>query len=283
MIINIFSGIKGIMPERVEIDKVFEEIRTNDNLPIKKDRRLILYTTNVIARQTNAIKNYTGLLFIDIDKCEDAKGIKDFFIAHPHTVATWYSASGNVHCLIKVPIAESVEEFKNRYRSYVEVLDEDLTGCEIDMVTANPIQAAFINYDPDIYINPDPVTFIGIKPVEVKRKVVSQLGEEVSFKKEEWTVNWMKERFNEIVTNGYPQVRALSKTVGGWCATSKIREEKALEVFKEVISDNDYLSGTISQGSVDHYIKVSEGAFKAGLLEPLDWMIKNRIRKQKHK
>jgi hypothetical protein len=272
MITDTFLNKERLFPDLVELAEVFEEIRSNKDLPEKLDRKMVLYSSNVRYRHVKEIKNYTGLLFIDIDKPANPAEIKSFFIKHLHTVAVWYSASKGIHALIKIPIVKEVEEFKRRFDLYTKILDQNLKNCIIDRATANPIQCAFINYDPEIYVNPDPVEFTGINPApEKKERVVNSLGDNVSSGTEMWTIKRMTELFNEIVDNGFPQVRSLGRTLGGWCATSKISEDKALELLEELVNDNNYLTGGDSGGSIDLYVNTALSAFELGLLEPLEW------------
>ena len=93
--------------KKMDINHVFETIKSNSSKVKKEDRLGAVYASSSSkGRKHEYIKNFTGLAFIDIDNCSDPKKVKAEFMNIDCTFATWFSSSGNVHSLIKIPISK---------------------------------------------------------------------------------------------------------------------------------------------------------------------------------
>lgn len=261
--------------ETTSLELILKGISSN-NIYIPKHKR----KANVFATRTNFgrkhkdIKEFTGLLFIDIDKCTDQLEVKDLFMQIDNTIAVWYSSSGkNVHALIKIPICTSVEEYKRRYNAFIQLLDPYINkSARIDKITANPTQLAFESFDPGIFINNTPIEFELILPMpKPKREVQINPCTTPTNKSEYWCIKWVKEKMNNIVDNGYPQLLSVSRTLGGYCSGGFINRDVALANLYNAVENNTYLSGKSSSGSLKTYLKGAEGAFIKGESEPLSW------------
>jgi len=254
---------------------ILNRIRTNNIIVSKNNRKAYVYATRTnVGRKHKDIKQFTGLMFIDVDKCIDHIVVKDFFKQIDHTVAVWYSSSGkNVHALIKIPICSSIEEYKRRYKAFITILEPYIKNqATIDKITSNPTQLAFESFDPNIYINNDPIKFESIFPVSKEKQQILRNPKVVATKNsEQWCFRWVERKINHINDNGYTQLLSISRTYGGYCSGGYVTKESALKTLKKAIQNNHYLNGKYSSGSLKTYLKGAEGAFNMGLIEPLRW------------
>jgi len=254
-------------------NEIFTLIRTAKSDTPKNERLGVVYaSTSTKGRKHEDIDTYTGMAFIDVDNCKKPKLVKLLFQELDCTIACWYSSSGNVHALIKIPVCKSKDEFKRRYSLLVKDLKEEITDWgQIDEITSNPTQLAFISSDAEIYINEAPVSYEGIylpTPPQIVRKAKL-------FSTSDKTTNYCLDKaqqwFNGINTNGYPQVLKYSYTMGGYCATGKIDEAVAKETLQQLIISNQYLNSKNSSGTISTYISGAMASFEKGLDMPLEW------------
>ena len=252
---------------------VFEMIRSEASDVKKEDRLGVVYATETIkGRRHEHISRFTGLAFIDVDKCTDPKEVKRLFTEISNIYATWYSSSGNVHALVKIPICKNIEEFKLRYQALIDCV-RDLIGDLglVDDVTSNPTQLGFISHDPEIYINERSLVFKD--KYKAKNKVIPKPLERYkgNDRSTDWILKKVKEWITGITTNGYPQVLSYSQTLGGWSSAGYIKEDEAEDVLVHWIRQNHYLNSKASSGTLNTYLNASQNAFREGLKRPLYW------------
>ena len=254
-------------------DEIFHLIRTNRGDIPKNERLGVVYaSTSSKGRKHEDIDTYTGIAFIDVDNCRRPTFVKMLFQELDCTIACWYSSSGNVHALIKIPVCKSKDEFKRRYSLLVKDLKEEIDDWgQIDEITSNPTQLAFISGDAEIFVNDAPVSYEGIylpTPIKMVRKLKFHYNSDASTN---WCIDKAKEWFNGIDTNGYPQVLRYSITIGGWCASGKIDEFTARQTIEQLIKGNPYLNSKNSSGSLTTYLSGAMASFSKGLDMPLEW------------
>ena len=261
------------------LEDIFEKIRTqNINIPKAQRKGNIFSTRTNLGRKHKDIKEFTGLMFIDIDKCTDHNKVKDLFINIENTVATWFSSSGkNVHALIKIPICENMDEFKRRYKAFIELLELYIRDfATIDTITANPTQLAFESHDKDLFINETPIEFKKISPKQVPQPTNIICANNITPTKgtEQWIIDWTNRTISLITNPGYTQLLCYSKTLGGYCSGGYIDKELASSVLHNAIESNSYFKSKESSGTMQTYHKGGEGSFIVGLKEPLKWSAK---------
>lgn len=254
-------------------DEIFHLIRTNRGDTPKNERLGVVYaSTSSKGRKHEDIDTYTGIAFIDVDNCRRPTFVKMLFQELDCTIACWYSSSGNVHALIKIPVCKSKDEFKRRYSLLVKDLKEEIDDWgQIDEITSNPTQLAFMSSDAEIFVNDAPVSYEGIylpTPIKMVRKLKFHYNSDASTN---WCIDKAKEWFNGIDTNGYPQVLRYSITIGGWCASGKIDEFTARQTIEQLIKGNPYLNSKNSSGSLTTYLSGAMASFSKGLDMPLEW------------
>ena len=257
----------------LSIDEIFHLIRTNRGDIPKNERLGVVYaSTSSKGRKHEDIDTYTGIAFIDVDNCRRPTFVKMLFQELDCTIACWYSSSGNVHALIKIPVCKSKDEFKRRYSLLVKDLKEEIDDWgQIDEITSNPTQLAFMSSDAEIFVNDAPVSYEGIylpTPIKMVRKLKFHYNSDASTN---WCIDKAKEWFNGIDTNGYPQVLRYSITIGGWCASGKIDEFTARQTIEQLIKGNPYLNSKNSSGSLTTYLSGAMASFSKGLDMPLEW------------
>jgi hypothetical protein len=257
----------------LSIDEIFHLIRTNRGDTPKNERLGVVYaSTSLKGRKHEDIDTYTGIAFIDVDNCRRPTFVKMLFQELDCTIACWYSSSGNVHALIKIPVCKSKDEFKRRYNLLVKDLKEEIDDWgQIDEITSNPTQLAFMSSDAEIFVNDAPVSYEGIylpTPIKMVRKLKFHYNSDASTN---WCIDKAKEWFNGIDTNGYPQVLRYSITIGGWCASGKIDEFTARQTIEQLIKGNPYLNSKNSSGSLTTYLSGAMASFSKGLDMPLEW------------
>ena len=254
-------------------NEIFTLIRTAKSDTPKNERLGVVYaSTSTKGRKHEDIDTYTGMAFIDVDNCKKPTFVKMLFQELDCTIASWYSSSGNVHALIKIPVCKSKDEFKRRYSLLVKDLKEEIDNWgHIDEITSNPSQLAFISSDAEIYINEAPVSYEGIylpTPPQIVRKASLY---HTSDKATNYCLDRAQQWFNSIDTNGYPQVLKYAHTIGGWSASGKIQEAVAKETIQQLINSNQYLNSKDSSGSLTTYLTGAIASFNKGLENPLEW------------
>lgn len=257
----------------LSIDEIFHLIRTNKGDIPKNERLGVVYaSTSSKGRKHEDIDTYTGIAFIDVDNCKRPTFVKMLFQELDCTIACWYSSSGNVHALIKIPVCKSKDEFKRRYNLLVKDLKEEIDDWgQIDEITSNPTQLAFMSSDAEIFVNDAPVSYEGIylpTPIKMIRKLKFHYNSDASTN---WCIDKAQEWFNGIDTNGYPQVLRYAITIGGWCASGKIDEFTARQTIEQLIKGNPYLNSKNSSGSLTTYLSGAMASFSKGLDMPLEW------------
>tara|TARA_R110000803_G_scaffold209022_1_gene278160 strand:- start:87 stop:920 length:834 start_codon:yes stop_codon:yes gene_type:complete len=262
--------------QSLPIQRIFENISKN-NIKTPKTQRIgnVFATTTAKGRKHEDIVGYNGLLFIDVDDCIFPADVKETFIGITHTLAVWYSSSGNVHALIKIPICRNLNEFKRRYKAFIRQLQPYIEGYAktIDTITVNPSQLAFESYDSEIYVNDNPIPFKYILPKEEYKPV--ELNINATTKSSQWCIAWVQNHINDITDNGYPQVLTAAYTLGGYAAAGYVSQHEAMDALKAFVRNNVYLNSNESSGNLKTYLSSAESAFNEGLKKPLVWGFKN--------
>tara|TARA_R110002073_G_scaffold6363_4_gene37674 strand:- start:934 stop:1785 length:852 start_codon:yes stop_codon:yes gene_type:complete len=271
IIVNQYKNKYSTTNKEINLQDIFENIRSKNINQPKADRKAIIYcTTSTKGRRHEDIVSFTGLLFIDIDECKHPKTIKEIMTKIKYTVAVWYSSSGNVHALIKVPLCLNVDEFKRRYRAFIQLLEPLIKGLgKIDSITSNPTQLAFESYDAEIIVKNNPIVFEHILPVKKQsiQKGINLPTDEC----EKWCINWITRRVGLINTLGYPQLLKYAYSLGGYSAGGYISQSLAEETLLNAININEYFNSYESSGSLSTYQKGGIAAFRKGLEKPIEW------------
>jgi len=275
MEINQYGNLKATKSFRtVDIEQIFQNIRSN-NIGTPKHKRIgnVFATRTNHGRQYKNIKDFTGLMFVDLDDCTDASFVKNIMKRLNVTRATWYSSSGNVHTLIKIPVCNTVDEYKRRFKAFAKAI-EPYVGeyCKIDHITVIATQLAFESYDPNIYINSTALEFTYILP-EPKPEPIKIYDFETNptSSREKWIIDWIYKEIPFISHPGYTQLLGYSKSLGGYISGGYISKEVAWRHLEQAVNQNTYFNSRESSGSMATYQKGAIGSMEAGMNEPLCW------------
>jgi len=113
---------------------------------------------NEIRKSAN-IKSLSGFIYLDIDDYSDL----EVFYQQPFIHSFWRSVSGNGLGVLVSVSGLTVESFKQSW-SYLEDYFHWL-NITVDPITKDISRQCVISYDPEIYINPDPISLIIPDPV----------------------------------------------------------------------------------------------------------------------
>lgn len=105
-------------------------------------------------RTTSNIKSLSGFIYLDIDHDIDP----DIFHHLPFIYSYWKSFSGKGLGVLVSISGLTVENFKYSW-TYLTGQFHQL-NCEVDTHTKDIARQCIISYDPEIYINPDPIPLI---------------------------------------------------------------------------------------------------------------------------
>jgi len=260
-----------------KVCSAIREASANNNLALKSRLKTHLFfvtpsvTTDMEGRSYSNITGFTGYLPLDFDKVENATELRDeLFYTHDFIIASWLSVSGRgVRAIVKIPIASSVDEFKEYYWGLANNVMSYYKG--LDSATSNAVLPLFFSDDPDIKMRHHEKTNTwtkkGTKPVPVHHtpsSIPMKLNAKRLNKYYNYTVNNVCNAINSINDNGHPQVRAAAYTLGGRVAAGYIDYSEALDLISNLIKSNSYLSkGT------NGYLKTANEMLNQGVDSPL--------------
>jgi len=111
------------------------------------------------ARMDSHIQDYTGIVIIDID-IKDTTTItrlRNMLPEDPYVYSFFISPSGGLKVLYIVD--SKAEDHKSCAYEQIKSWVEDNYGIEVDRSGKNISRLCYISYDPDLYFNPDYLTF----------------------------------------------------------------------------------------------------------------------------
>jgi len=239
--------IKSMLNPKEKFESVFlaiEEASKSQNKAEKDKlkRHLYYFTPCVIInnqRKYANIERFTGLITIDFDMLEPDYAIefkKALFDEYKFIICTWLSASKKgVRALVKIPIAKDVKEFKE----YFNAIEQELGIYKgFDKAPQNCVLPMFMSYDKEILFRDDYCTWTkkytpSVKPI-IQQYFIT--GDSTAVER------IIHSAVSKIVSNGHPQLRAVSYALGGYVSAEYISEQDALYLINRCIDSNAYLS-----------------------------------------
>lgn len=109
-------------------------------------------------RQLKDVLNHSGLMQIDVDDIDvtDSERVKNILAKDKYTFSTFYSPSGKVKCLVRV--FPDINFHKNQFQALIDYYHYTYNiKCDESVKDVNRLM--FYSWDPDIYCNPDSITF----------------------------------------------------------------------------------------------------------------------------
>ena len=230
-------------------------------------QKLYFFTPAILTsnkRKYSDIESFTGLLPIDFDKLDNQKEaieLKEWlFNNNKEIICSWLSSSGlGVRALVKIPICNSIEEYKGYFKGFYNKV-----GCNIkgwDNAPLNCVLPLFISVDENMLTRND---FTEFRDVYLEPKKNQTF---VIYKSKNKNIDRIIESvINKIVDNGHPVVRAIAYALGGYVANGYIDQQEAESLIINCIRNNNYLG---VKHKVDGYIKTALTMIEKGKVNPL--------------
>lgn len=256
-------------------DKIKEVFRQIAEAELKKDMELkaklkqenLYYFTPCVftdwqGRGYKNIVSFTGIAVLDFDHIKHAKELRDFiFEKYDCVIAAFLSSSKRgVKFLIKIPVVNTIEDFKSYFYGLGYELDK-YQG--FDGTAQNSVLPLFLSYDPEIRFRENPTTW-NKRGSKIKSFVVSNDTVPIDFEVKEGDAERIykniKKAFDSIISNGHPQVIAACVSLGGYVASGYISQSEAENMAYVLIESNTYL-----QKGVSGYKKTAKTAIQTGM------------------
>ena len=181
-------------------------------------------------------------------------------------VASYISPSGAVKCIMRIEIAQSIEEYQDYYRA-IEDYFKGFSG--FDATPKNAVLIMFYTYDPNILIRTDAAVWNKKLAAPIKAPAPAPAPVDVL---ENVDLN-IKRAYgltagllNKIVDNGHPQLRGAAKLLGGYLAQYNLSFSNAEQWIYNKIESHSYLCKGISG-----YKKTASEFLNNGLNEPIEF------------
>lgn len=268
--LSIETFIEKTKCPKEEIRYKFEQLKTAEGKEKDDLKKTLYYFTPSVKvkdkRIYEDIYEFTGLLVLDFDKLDNAELFKQFlFEKYKFIICAYTSPSKRgVKAVCKIPIVETIEEYKSIFYGMAELMDI-YEG--FDMVNQNPVLALFGSYDPNILYRNDYTEFHrrGMKENEYDYSTV-EAPKEITV--HTWQKNKIERKLDKMIgdisDNGHPQVVSTSLVAGGYVATGYITEYEVEQQLTNSIKLNSYLTK-----GVNGYIKTMRRFLKEGQRRPL--------------
>jgi len=256
--------------KRIFADIQAAELIGDKKLKAELKQKNLFYFTPCVqvypVRQYKYIRSFTGLLVLDFDHIDNAPELKQFlFDEYPCINAAWLSPSRRgVKALVRIPIVNSTEEFKELYFGIAAEV-EQFNG--FDPSGQNCVLPLFQSYDPELLYRETPTTWItkGFKRSDFDRSpVLPPLDIDPMDTDKQIVLKIINTGFTNIIDFGHPPLKSLCIAIGGYVAAGYIAEYEALRIIESKIETHPYLSKGISG-----YKKTAKWAIKTGLNKPL--------------
>ncbi len=149
-LIEIFHAIKdGKWKEKVEACKT--DITLKKALPCFTPSGVFSY------RNSNGLKNFSGVICLDIDYIDEPEVLKEITKKISWIWVSFITPSGK-----GLKIFVLTNSFSENFKEMEEGIAKCfffLTGAERDVRSKDLARLQFVSYDPEIYINPNPIYY----------------------------------------------------------------------------------------------------------------------------
>lgn len=275
------------MNPSIKMLDVFDEIEqaslAND-IALKREiktKKLFYFTPGAIfngRRKYENIVEFTGLAQLDFDNIDpnQVEDLKEYLFEKYEQFYCVYASPSRkgVKGLIRIPICQSIEEFKRYYKG-IENEFSVIDG--FDPAPKNLALPLFLSYDFDIlyrhYATEWTVQGELLQDQEMQSLVervdmhdFAQGGEDVYKSKEYYrkiTLQIYKKKIDAIVDNGHPQARNAALVLGSRVGAGYVDELEARQFAEQVIRSNQYLSK-----EPDNYVQTMNWAINQSIFRP---------------
>ena len=273
--VALWTLLSKIKQPKPQMGAILNDIRRADqegNASLKAElkKHLVSFTPCVdcTRRKYDSIISFTGLVTTDNDKLKDeheAAHLRDhIFNTHPEVIAAWRSTTRRgVRSLIRIPICNTVDEFKSYYNA---IFRKFIAYKNTDKATQNPVLPMFYSDDPDIRIRTDFKTWNEqyYEPVTTSYNQLHVYQNDKDYSSSVYTL--VKNKIDQINDNGHPQLRAICFALGGYVSSGYISESDAIYYVESLIRFNSYLG---VKAKVNGYITTAKTMIRKGQNKPL--------------
>jgi len=166
--VTFFKGLKSTKPEKTtEISDILDKIRSGEwsdkVIPCRenvalKDKLPCFTPTGIFNHRSIAgLESYNGIICLDIDHVEDPEALKAKCKNLGWVMAAFVTPSGKGLKVI-VKTHATVETYKQTELQVAEAFLE-ATGSSRDNRCKDIARIQYVSYDPELYYNPDSLTF----------------------------------------------------------------------------------------------------------------------------
>lgn len=248
-----------------------EQATKENNKELKSELKKTLYgfTPSAIFNKRRAyseIIKFTGLAVLDFDKIDYVKEFKKhLFYTYKSVIACWISPSRKgIKALVKIPIVETIEQFKEYFYGLASEM-QIYNG--FDATSQNASLLLFMGFDKNILIRKDYIEWNikGEKKNEFNKSIpIIKPTLKPTDKQSEWVINWYSNKINSITSDGHPQLRDNSVSLGGYVSGGYLSYNDAINLMEYLVKSNSYL-----QKGISGYVKTATQSINLGMTKPL--------------
>jgi len=259
--------LHSIKNPKPPIERILNLIRSTTDITIKAHLKqsLFAFTPCVLvnnSRKYENIKSFTGLLVLDFDKIENAQEFRQYlFDSHSYIIAAWLSSSAKgVRALVKIPICESIDEFKSRFNA----IERELNIYEgFDSAPKNCILPLFISQDKNLLYRDNATTFLDKFSPIVSAIIPYRTYSDGPNEKIKSVCTIITRRIDSITDAGHLILRSTSYLLGGYVGAGHIGYYDAEALIINLINSHPYLSK-----KAPTYIKTAKTMIQQGSQKP---------------
>lgn len=249
---QMLDSIRSPKPEIEEKFRLIEKASVEGDKELKAKLKSQLFyfilpvCTNGKGRTYEHISHFNGLGLIDIDNLEPELAVEIkrwLFDTYPFVIASFLSASKcGVKAIVRIPIAESIEEFKSfMYAIFSEL--EIIKG--FDPSSQNPMLPSYLTYDRDLLMREDTIVFDrkGYKVDEFKIQTEDFEQLEVNLAdvpKIRRMLKYMIEQV-DVDQTAHLKIRSVGLLAGGYIGAGYFETEEIKEYLFDLMEQTVYL------------------------------------------
>lgn len=219
-------------------------------------------------RNYQNITRFTALMPLDFDKLPSAEFAhelkQELFDSVDSIILAWMSSSGKgVRCIMRIPEAKTVEEYKSYFKGFEQKLAGDLLG--FDPAPQNPVLPMFTSIDRAVLVRKN--AGVWTEQYEPPPEVVTKPKRFIHYDRGDQSrkvVRFVRRKLSTIADAGHPILRATAYTVGGYVGDGCISHNDALRLLETEIDNHTYLRKKAAT-----YKKTAAHMIKKGMNQPL--------------
>lgn len=143
--------------------EIIQQLRKLNKPELKRHLPYVCFNGTFKYRNDASIVEHSGLMILDFDKLDNPNQEKKTLANNEYFYAIWVSPSKQgLKALVKIPPEP------NNHKGYFTAFEKELNHPNFDPSGKDLSRACFESYDPDIYINPDSLTWMRMDQPELE-------------------------------------------------------------------------------------------------------------------